>query len=184
MSFSGELALPAMFARSAEPSADIGAIVKRESGSLLDYFNRRCSNADDAADLLGETLIVVWRRRSAVPADPLQARMWLFGVARKVLSGHRRSSRRRTALTLRLGEELASEVSASPVDDPAGEYVRACIRELSDLDQEIIRLVYWDGFSLEETAQILGAKSATIRSRHSRARARLKAMLLASGGSE
>lgn len=182
MSTDGGFVMPAIFGRSADSSVDVEAFVQRESGSVLDYFHRRCPNGEDAADLLGETLVVVWRRRSVIPADPLQARMWLFGIARKVLNGNRRSHRRRAALTARLGDELA--VTPGPSEDSSGEQMRLWIAELSQLDQEIITLVYWEGFTLEETAQILNAKPGTIRSRHSRARARLRAMALAAGVSQ
>jgi RNA polymerase sigma-70 factor (ECF subfamily) len=153
----------------------ISDLIDREAGPLLDYFNRRTLSPDDAADLLGETLVVVWRRERSIPTEPVQARMWLYGVARKVLAGHRRSSRRLRGLTERLGAELLA-LSAPAVDDTAAE-VQDLLALLSDTDQEIIRLVYWDGFSLEEVASIMSMRPGTVRSRHSRARARLRILM-------
>lgn len=153
----------------------ISALVEREAGSLLDYFRRRTSKPEDAADLLGDTLLIVWRREKSIPDDPTRARMWLFGVARKVLSGQRRSTRRRSALAERLGTELASYPSAP--DDEAAIGIRSLIELLDEVDQEIIRLVYWDGFSLIEAAEILSMRPATVRSRHSRARVRLRSAM-------
>jgi RNA polymerase sigma-70 factor (ECF subfamily) len=98
----------------------ISDLIDREAGPLLDYFNRRTLSPDDAADLLGETLVVVWRRERSIPTEPVQARMWLYGVARKVLAGHRRSSRRLRGLTERLGAELLA-LPAPAVDDTAAE---------------------------------------------------------------
>lgn len=164
---------------SAEDRIKVDLFVRREAGSVLDYFHRRCPSAEDAADLLGDTLVVVWRRRADIPSDPTQARMWLFGVARKVLNGNRRSRRRSSALTTRLGD-LLTTVAETPHDDE-GAQIRRWITTLSKLDQEIVTLVYWEGFTLEETAQILDAKPGTIRSRHSRARARLRSMALEAG---
>lgn len=70
----------------------VAQLVKDHAGSILDYFIRRVPDREDAADLLGETLVVVWRKVRSVPADPGEARMWMFGVARRVLSQGWRSS--------------------------------------------------------------------------------------------
>lgn len=59
-----------------------------------------CSDAgaDDAADLTADVFLVAWRRPAEIPVDgPL---LWLYAAWRTgVLANHRRSTRRRTALT-------------------------------------------------------------------------------------
>jgi len=157
-------------------SSEVPLLVEREAPALLAYFARRVPNREDAADLLGELLVVVWRRRSAIPADPTAARMWMYGVARKTLQRHRRGSVRRAALADRLREELAGRPSSEPSDAVASR-VRELILALPDTDKEIIGLSYWEGFSLVEIARILGMPPATVRSRHARAKARLRAEL-------
>ncbi len=156
-------------------SAVVRALVERESTSLLEYFVRRTSNADDAADLLGETLLVIWRRERSIPADHTEARMWMFGVARRVLSGHWRSRSRRSALSERLGATLDTVVHDDSDLDEDG--VRAAIATLPELDREIVQLVYWDGFTLAEVAHVLSMRPATVRSRMARARAKLRDQL-------
>lgn len=158
----------------AESPLNIAAFVEREAPAVLDYFGRRVAHAD-AADLLGETLVVVWRKAGSIPSDETRARMWLYGVARKVLSGHRRSAVRRTALAERLRLEL--EVDRPEPDDALRDAVRGHIAALPELDREIIGLVYWEGFSLAEVATILGMRPATVRSRHARAREKLRLAL-------
>jgi RNA polymerase sigma-70 factor (ECF subfamily) len=153
-------------------SAEVTALVGREATGLLRYFLRRTSSPDDAADLLGETLLIVWRRERSIPDDDTRARMWMFGVARKVLVGQRRTATRKSALTARLVMELSIHSPAS-ADDVSVE-VRSAIAKLGAIDQEIVRLVYWDGFTLAEVAQILHIRPATVRSRHARARAKLR----------
>ena len=101
--------------------------------------------------------------------------MWLYGVARKVLSQHRRSSVRRTALAERMRLELREQPAT--VDPTEHDEVRAHIAALPGIDREIIELVYWEGFSLVEVAGILGMRQPTVRSRHARARATLRAAL-------
>lgn len=159
-------------------SALVEQLARREAPGLQAYFTRRVSSPDDAADLVGETLVVLWRRERSVPADPTEARMWMFGVAQRVLSQHRRSVKR----SWQLGERLAQEVRATAVDASPDDFedLRAVIAGLRDPDGEIIRLVYWDGFTLVETARLLGMNARTVRSRHSRARTALQRHLEAS----
>ena len=153
----------------------VRTFVEREASDLLAYFVRRTESAEDAADMLSETLLVIWRREGFIPSDATEARMWMFGVARKVLSGHRRTRSRQAALRTRLADELTiTQVDAS---EPWVDEVRAAISQLAEIDREIMRLVYWDGFSLGQTAQILRMRPGTVRSRHHRARARMRELL-------
>jgi len=154
----------------------VAQLMKDHAGSILDYFIRRVPDREDAADLLGETLIVVWRKVRSVPADPGEARMWMYGVARRVLSQNWRSGARRRALTDKLAQHLTEMAPANDQDHTAD--VRAAIAKLQAVDQEIIRLVYWDGFTLTEVAQLLGMNAATVRSRHARAKALLHTLLM------
>lgn len=142
---------------------------------LLAYFAARVVPAQDAADLLNETLLVGWRRYDALPSDDREARMWLYGVARKVLSTHRRGQVRRAALAgeLRASCELNARVGdADP--DPRVVQLRRELANLAPLDMEIVRLVHWDELSLVECARHLGKREGTIRSRYHRARQRLR----------
>ena len=152
------------------------ALVEANTGALLAYFLRRVEAPEDAADLLHNTLLVIWRKRAATPPDEVEARMWMFGVAGKVLLTHRRSLRRRSALHDKLRDELACDTQVEPTD-PISVDVRVAINRLERLDQEIIRLTYWDGFTLAQAARLLRMSEGTVRSRHYRARQRLRALL-------
>lgn len=142
--------------------------------ALLGYFVRRVTVAEDAADLVSETMIAAWKSSRRMPRDPVQARMWLFGVARNVLRHHVRSVSRRDALVVRLG--LALEETSVP-DDESDLDVRAAVAALPDHLAELIRLVHWDGFSLEDAATHLRIPASTARGRHSRARQLLQESL-------
>jgi RNA polymerase sigma-70 factor (ECF subfamily) len=153
----------------------IAALVERESPGLLAYFQRRVEVREDAADLVGETLLVLWRRSAAIPADDTEARMWVYGAARRVLATHRRGGRRRLALADRLRRELAA-VDAHP--DELAQEVRAAVRGLPTADRELVGLVHWEGFTLAEAGRIIGIRPGTARMRYARARRRLAEALV------
>jgi len=155
---------------------DAALIVAFEASAsdLLAYLSRRVG-PDDAADLLGETMVVAWRRVRRLPQDPERARMWLFGVARGTLLNHARGERRRWALADRIRSHIGEELSAAPAD--AGADVRDAIARLEPDLAELVRLVHWDGFSLADAAELLGIPASTARGRYQRAKADLRAAL-------
>ncbi len=160
--------------------ADAERVLTDLAPSLLAFFRRRVTDSEDAADLVNETIIAAWRSAQRMPADDEQARMWVFGVARNMLRHHDRSKSRRDALTLR----LASTLDPSPwVHDGVSVEVRAAVDALPEDLGELIRLVHWDGFSLEQAAVLMGVASSTIRTRHARAKELLRAALSEVGGS-
>lgn len=155
--------------------AAVARIVEDLAPDLLNYFLRRVDVPADAADLLGDTLLVIARRPDSIPRDTQEARLWAFGVARKTLASGRRAGRRRSALLERLREEIATEVRTPPTG--THEALHEALERLDPVDREIIRLVHWEGFSQEAVARILEKPAGTIRSRYSRARAALRAEL-------
>lgn len=158
--------------------AEIRAALHESSGDLLGYFERRVRVREDAADLLGETMLHAWRRYDAVPEDPSRRRMWLFTIAANVLANHHRSRRRRLALTERLRDHLTTTPTATSGPDPAEQHaVRDAVLRLHDAHRELVMLIHWDGFSILEAAQVLGLNPSTARGRYAAAREALREAL-------
>src|ERR1700753_2519155 len=91
----------------AERQARFESVYAASQAAILGYALRRTASPDDAADILAETFLVAWRRLDDLP-DGEDARLWLYGVARRVLANYYRGERRRTALAGRLREEVAA----------------------------------------------------------------------------
>lgn len=143
---------------------------------LLRYFVRRVTPREDAADLLSETLLVLWQQRTRLPAVPGEQRAWAYGIARKVLANHLRKQARRAGLASIQMLRAGLAASAPPVS-PAAEDALAALASLPERDQELVRLIIWDGFGVGEAGVVLGMKEATARSRYARAKARLRNQL-------
>jgi RNA polymerase sigma-70 factor (ECF subfamily) len=154
----------------------VEAVLEEVAPALTSYFLRRTTEAEDAADLVGETLTEAWRVSRRMPKEREAARMWVFGVARNTLRHHVRGQTRRDALVSTLGYTIAQatgEVSDDDLD------VRRAIGTLPVDLAELIRLVHWDGFALEQAAVHLGIPASTARGRHARAKELLRAALAA-----
>ncbi|PPF23673.1 MULTISPECIES: RNA polymerase sigma factor [unclassified Rathayibacter] len=147
------------------------------SPDLLKYLQRRLP-LEDAADALGDVMLTAWRRVGALPRTAEESRMWLFGIARNVLSNSTRTSNRRTDLSGRLRGVLATApTEGRPADE--GVDVRDAIARLAPEQAELVRLIHWDGFSITEAGQLLGFPASTARTRYQRAREDLRSTLAA-----
>src|SRR3954467_3304980 len=67
-------------------------------------FVRRRVHPTHAEDVVGDVMLVAWRRLDDVPANLSDARAWLFGVARKTLQNSRRREDRHDSVAVRLAE--------------------------------------------------------------------------------
>ncbi|MEU4401982.1 RNA polymerase sigma factor [Micromonospora orduensis] len=144
---------------------------------LLAYALRRVEHPEDAADVVAETFLVAWRRRHDIP-DGAEARLWLYGVARRVLANHHRGGVRRQRLGERLRQQIVATVGADPGSEvPERLAVRAALAGLGGLDREVLMLTVWEGLQPREVAAVLGVGPAVVRTRLSRARARLRELV-------
>lgn len=148
--------------------------LESSASALLSYLERRVG-PDDAPDLLGETMVVAWRRVAELPTDPERTRMWLFGIARGTLLNHARGQRRRWALADRIRLQVREAATAPPADD--GSEVRDAIDRLEPDLAELIRLVHWERLSISDAAEMLGIPASTARGRYQRAKDALRAAL-------
>lgn len=166
-----------------EPGSDASApqrfdvVYRTHFDPLLAYAIRRTDQPADAADVIAETFLVAWRRQAEMPGGE-ETRLWLFGVARKVLANARRGSGRRD----RLGERLRRSLSVLPEPDPTGAAstrltVRAAMDRLGDLDREVLALALWEELTPAEIARVIGVAPGAVRTRLSRARVRLSELL-------
>ncbi|WBB78257.1 RNA polymerase sigma factor [Micromonospora sp. WMMD882] len=141
---------------------------------LLAYALRRVQQPEDAADVVADTFLVAWRRSRDVPPEA-EARLWLYGVARRVLANHHRAGARRERLGDRLRQRLRGGAGVDPGSEvPERLTVRAALARLGELDREVLMLTFWEGLEPREAAVVLGVSAAAVRTRLSRARARLR----------
>jgi RNA polymerase sigma-70 factor (ECF subfamily) len=156
------------------------ALYAEHQAVVLGYVLRRTDSAHDAADVIAETFLVAWRRLDDAPTGAT-ARLWLLGVARRVLANHRRGERRRTQLSERLRGELAGrDVPAAPSGELAE--LAAAFGSLADGDREVLALEAWEGLRAGEVAAVLGCSRNAARIRLHRARRRLRAAIGESQG--
>lgn len=142
---------------------------------LIAYARRRTNDWSDADDVVSEVFATAWRRRddrdTTAPALP-----WLYGIAANTIRNQRRASGRRLRLVDHLQAQPPKRGSADPAERSGSDLV-AALSELSFDDQEVLRLVAWEGLTHVEVGQVLGCSTNAVGIRIHRARQRLQAHL-------
>lgn len=149
--------------------------------AIYSYVLRRAGgDAATVADLVAEVFVVALRKQAAIP-DPPEDRLWLYGVARRVVLDHRQRRKRLLNLSSRLQAQAATAADSGN-DDPGRLQVHAAMEKLKPADREVLQLVIWDGLSHAEAAQVLGCTANAVALRLHKARSRLRNILSPSGG--
>jgi RNA polymerase sigma-70 factor (ECF subfamily) len=135
-------------------------------------------SAADAEDAVQSGFVKAWaalpRFRSGAAFKP-----WLLRIVANEAHNRRRSERRRVELRLRAtaaqppGDAAPSPEGAALGRDRREALLRALGR-LDERDRDVLTCRYFLDLSEEETAEILGVRRGTVKSRTSRALARLR----------
>ena len=162
----------AMELRAERGSAHFEKVFEAHHRRVLGYAVRRTASEQDAEDVVAETFAVAWRRLSDLPGGEA-AFPWLLAVARRVAANQNRGAGRRLRLWERLRAHRAPVSAASSEETPAGE----ALAQLSPDDQELLRLLAWDGLNQTEAGVALGISANAVAIRLHRARKRFAAAL-------
>ena len=140
-------------------------LVTRLIPRLRRYARALVADRQVADDLVQEALASAARLAQA-PADEAGLRTWVFS-----LMHHAYVSKLRARFA-------ASELDAEPPPAPLQKDFEQAIAALSPEQREVFLLVSLEDFSYEQVASTLGIPTGTVMSRLSRARERLRSLLM------
>ena len=155
-----------------------GTLVKEHQAIAFRTAYLITGSAADAEDAVQEAFVKAYRAlrrfRSGAPFRP-----WLLTIVANEARNRRRSAGRRERLALRVAEDpLSGGAVPSPeaalLDAEQREELLAAVNDLREDDRLVIACRYFMGLSEEETAEALGWRRGTVKSRTSRALERLR----------
>ena len=135
---------------------------------LLRLAAVRLPSAADAEDAVQEAFLKLLNRRG-VFQDAEHEKAWLIRVTLQRAADIRRGKARETPL------DAAAE-TCGPDREQETELLSA-IRALPGKYGAVIHLYYYEGYSIKETAKLLGLPAPTVGTRLARGRERLRQML-------
>jgi RNA polymerase sigma-70 factor (ECF subfamily) len=149
-------------------------VFDRHFAAIAAFLRRRLERSL-ADELAAETFLRAFDCRGGYDVARADARPWLFGIAARLLSHHRRSEERRLRAFARVGRMAGEERGFDEVDArldamAASSLLAAALRSLSAADREVLLLYAWAELTYEEIAVALEIPVGTVRSRLHRAR--------------
>jgi RNA polymerase sigma-70 factor (ECF subfamily) len=163
---------------------------------LYSLIARSINDPDDAADITQEVFIKVFRSIRSFHGDA-SLRTWLYRIALHEASNQRRwwsrhkkqevtidspSEQEEDGNSICLGSILA-DGGNSPFDNvvqnEVRERVETALRKVPEVFRTVVVLREIEGFAYEEIAEILNVNLGTVKSRLTRGRAALRALMVA-----
>ncbi|MFC8230814.1 RNA polymerase sigma factor [Streptomyces sp. NPDC057287] len=155
------------------------ALYEEYARAVYNHAYRLTGNWSTAEEVMSETFLAAWRTRHTVEPEGGSLRPWVLGIATNKARNANRGIRRRLAF---LSRDPApgpvvdiADATAGHVDDVRRlAAVGQALDGLRRHEREVLVLCVWSGLDYAEAAEALGIPVGTVRSRLSRARARLR----------
>jgi RNA polymerase sigma-70 factor (ECF subfamily) len=166
------------------------AFVERYADRIYRFGRRMCIDAENAHDVLQETLIAAYRSLKRLE-HPEAVRSWVYRVAGNACLMMQRKSRQGRAREVPLEEPALRDGTSASIDvpDPADlpdegaarreleRKIHDAIGDLPALYRIVLIMRDLDGLSTRETADALGLEESAVKMRLHRARLRLRQRL-------
>ncbi len=179
-----------------EPGAvDVWGLVRRAQegdaeafGELYDhyvtmvhrYVYHRVGDRATAEDVTSETFVRALRRIDSLSFQGRDVGAWLVTIARNFVLDHVKSSRFRLEVTtadMRDADRATDGPEDAVLQHLTNQQLLECVRQLGSEQQECIVLRFLHGFSVSETAEIMGKKDGAVKALQHRAVRRLAGLL-------
>jgi RNA polymerase sigma-70 factor (ECF subfamily) len=139
---------------------------------------------DGAEDVLQEAYLRVLDGRAKF-AGRSSHKTWFFAVIKRVAVDVQRTQKRRYLLNLRMADTdrvLATESEANPLGDSMSrdqsvQQLQEALMQLSVRQREVLHLVFYAEFTLEDSAEILDISVGSARTHYHRGKERLAELL-------
>lgn len=148
------------------------------SGALFTIINQIVPDKDTAGDVLQEVFINIWRKINTYDATKGRLFTWMLNIARnaaidKIRSKGYRDTQRNQPIAE--GENSSMPMSSNPSVSDVG--LKKLLTRLSEESRKLIDLSYFQGFTHEEIAKMLGIPLGTVKTRIRTAIIQLRSMI-------
>lgn len=149
-------------------------VFHRHAKAVLRFARRRLADESAAWDVVSDTFLTAWRHADRCPQGDREQLPWLYAIAGNAVRTHQRAVARRNALTQRIEGGVRRDEAPDPADQViAIDAITSAMNSLSDIDQEVLRLIAWDQMTDARsvgTALGIGTSAAAVRIHRARRR--------------
>ncbi|NRB46050.1 MAG: RNA polymerase sigma factor [Saprospiraceae bacterium] len=168
-----------------EQKADIEKLLAQHHHASYGWAMACCQrNVEEAKETLQITYLKILEGK-AVPPPPTQFKAWIFRVIRNTAIDLQRKRSVRTKLRIQFSRNQ-KDLGPTTLDVEQGQQAElaAAMKKLSKRQTELLHLVFYQGQTLAEAADILGLSLGTARTHYARAKEKLRLLLQSSGSSK
>ena len=154
--------------KQARKDREIVRIVETYSDMLMRIALNRVNSIAEAEDVVQSTFERLMRRQPHFE-NREHEKAWLIKTAIRICIDETRKNARHASVPL--NEEIAAAYSEESFE------LLDTIRQLPEKDRDAVYLYYYEEYTVKDVAKLLGEREGTTRSRLSRARKKLRAIM-------
>ena len=154
-------------------------LFERHFPAIARFFRNKVRSEDDANELVSQTFLACTQSRDRFRGEA-SVRQFLFSIAHKVLFQYIRMQTKRLREEGDFAEVCVEDAFPATLSSivmhrrEAQSFVQA-LREIPVGDQVVLELMYFEGLTGPEIADLLGVAEGTVRGRIARGKERLRA---------
>lgn len=142
--------------------------------SIRAYLLRHCGDHSSIDDLFQTTYSKFLGSRMAKTPQAVEAKAYLYRIASNVIADHGRALQRAARFESSVAEPTVRTPSTTALENIE---LREALANLSKREQQLLWLIYAEGFSHKEVASIMKLSQASVRVLAFRARRKLERVL-------
>jgi RNA polymerase sigma-70 factor (ECF subfamily) len=149
-----------------------GQLYDRYVDSVYRFIYFRVNDRALAEDFTSETFLRALRRIGTITYQGRDIGAWFVTIARNIVFDHMKSARHRLEITTAdtfEGDDRAPSPEAAVLEALTNERLMAAVRQLGDEQRECVLLRFIQGFSVSETAAVMGKNDGAIKALQHRA---------------
>lgn len=151
------------------------SLVEENKKILYKVANAYCKDPNDRPDLLQEIVIQLWQSFNRFD-NRCQFSTWMYRIAINVAISFYRSQRHKAQDTVPIKDFVVEIAVADEMLEQAGDDIRLLYKLINQLDElnRVLIILYLDGYSQDEIAEILGISSSNVSTKINRIKQKLQ----------
>lgn len=151
------------------------SLVEENKKILYKVANAYCKDPNDRPDLVQEIVVELWLSFNRFD-NRCQFSTWMYRIAINVAISFYRSQRRNVQNIVPIKDFILEIAVADEMLEQAGDDIRLLYKLINQLDElnKILIILYLDGYSQNEIAEILGISSSNVSTKVNRIKQKLQ----------
>ncbi len=151
------------------------SLVEENKKILYKVANAYCKDPNDRPDLVQEIVIEIWLSFNRFD-NSSKFSTWMYRIAINVAISFYRNQRRNVQNNVPIKDFVLEIAVADEMLEQAGDDIRLLYKLINQLDElnRILTILYLDGYSQNEIAEILGISSSNVSTKINRIKQKLQ----------